>query len=363
MSNLVAVQRVDKNGVTNTKHVRVDPKKAAARNKMPAPAVAKQVETPAASAVQKRWRVNTKHWVGDEELEYLCKERFTAAQTYERSDAEAYDVLSVVSPRNVLPLLAVGMRSGEQAREFLEQTGLGRLITENESMAAEAVVRGFGALDFVTFAGEYEFSHLDTFMDVAEVAMDKRLASASQQRAEFGLKPLTDLVRDGEVLISDIKEMGNDFVSDYCTHFDNTFGHLQLMNAGKTAYKTATELKQVVMNTRIDAELTSAQALNVAAVTGVDIPASIHRSNIRLVEPLAIALRVAGKDVEESKAIIQYRLKVGALVDPAEQYISLYEAGISPEEATEGFRNELHATSIIAIRDGVVGRNLADGVL
>jgi hypothetical protein len=255
------------------------------------------------------------------------------------------------------------MRSGEQAREFLEQTGLGRLITDNESMAAEAVVRGFGALDFVTFAGEYEFSHLDTFMDVAEVAMDKRLASASQQRAEFGLKPLTDLVRDGEVLISDIKELGSDFVRDYCTHYDNVFDHLRLMNSGKTAYKTPTELKQVVVNTRIDAQLTYAQALNVAAVTGADIPAYIRSSNIVFIEPLAIALRAAGKDVEESKAIIQYRMKVGVWVDPAEQCITLYEAGISPEEATDGLRNELHATSIIAIRDGVVGRNLADGVL
>lgn len=363
MSNLVAMQRVDKNGVTNTKHVRVDPKDTATRSKMPAPAVAKQVEFPEASTVQKRWRVNTKSWVGDDELEYLCRERFTAAQTYERSDAEAYDVLSVVNARNVLPLLAVGMRSGEQARAFLEQTGLSRLITDNSAMADEAIARGFGSLNFLTFAGEYEFTHYDTFMDTAEVGIDKQLARISQQREEFGVKSLIDLVRDGDVRVSDLKEMGSDFVRDYCTYFNEVFDHLQLMNDGKTAYKTATEIKKVVMNTRIDAQLTYASALNVASVVGVDIPSTVHSSTIDYVEPLAIALRTAGKDVEESKAIIDYRMKVGAWIDDSEQYIALYEAGITPEEATEGLMNDLHATSIIAIRDGVIGRNLADGVL
>jgi hypothetical protein len=140
MSNLIREQRLDKNGVLNTKLVRAGKKDSGARTTFPAPVSPSFADRAAAGSFKALLEKERSHEVGvqdwredaDRELRALCA-GMKQPKKLKCSDAEIFDVLEVVSEENVLPLLSAGVRSGKQAKKLLKANGLDRLLVDNSS--------------------------------------------------------------------------------------------------------------------------------------------------------------------------------------------------------------------------------------
>jgi len=365
VANLIPEKRVVKNGILTTKHVRATARAGKSSGNVPVPTVTQQVTAPVASSIQKRWGVSVKQWNADRELEHLCIDRFNAAQTYECSDADVYNVLAAVEPRSVLPLLSVGIRTGANARKFLKQVGLTHFIRDNQRMADQVVERGYDASQFMKFVSyRGRSSHFESFMDAAEIHMDPNLRALDDHRRNRSEPLLIDLVLSHAVSLSDVQVIGSEFIRKYAMHDAAVFEHLKLLQQKKTAY-SATEMKQVVEAGRKNG-LTTWEALDLASAYGVGYFKTSSQGAQVLSSTTAIslvpALLGAGKSADESLAILEYRLGINAMAE-SDDYIELYEAGVSQEDAERGLVNELTVDQTIALAQGQVGPSLASGVL
>lgn len=364
MIELTPVKRVDKNGVLTTKHVRADVQKKPSIS-VPAPAIASpkaKYATPVnASTVQKRWRVNKDKWGAcDEELKLICTERFTASQTYDCSEAEAYDVLSVVSPENVLPLLAVGIRSAATVRKLLAETGLDRLRIDGSTLSDHAIARGLPASDFIDFAGKYfDYTDNEAFLDAAECWAVPELRDTDFVRSKQSsppLKPLCEMIIDGKIAWSDIKKIGFRTVAQRSRGADRLVNHLVRLNNGTSGFKSAVEIAQVIKvgSSSID--------LDIADLYGMAGYRKIDPKDRLVANDLSDALRERDYSPEERFRIYEYVIKVGRNPDP-KGMIALYEAGISAEKTHEGITNRLSANQIIGLESGEVSPSISSGYL
>lgn len=358
MTNLIPEQRLDKNGVLTTKHVRADPRGAAKKGSLPAPALGALGLT--ANAEQKWWQVGSNKWDCDEELAYLVQSHFSATQAYKCSDTEAYELLGVVHPSNVFPLLSIGIRTQEKAKAFLEGARLTRLNMDYSAMAAEAVNRGYGARKFLNFATAYsEYTDDSVFMDAAEVHFDPDLEGAEMDGG-YNLRnqALEDMVINGLIRVSDIKEIGSEFIREHSAVQGDIYTHLKLLNENKTVLESASAIKQVIL----DAErfsMTVTSSLAMASAYGPQIPDIARGANTVQAWRLAMKLRDAGRSAEENVTILEYAI----VVPEHEAAIALYEAGVSKEDAARGWQNELTVEQTIALAKKTVTSSLASGVL
>ena len=364
MVELTPVKRVDKNGVLTTKHVRADVQQKSPIS-VPAPAIgtpkAKYAAPAKASTVQKRWRVNKDKWGAcDEELKSLYTERFKPSQTYDCSDAEAYDVMSAVSPENALPLLATGIRSASQARRFLTDEGVDHLKEDNSILADQAIARGLPAPEFIDFAGKYSgYTDLTSFFDAAECWTNTELRDADAARSKntpSPLKPLREMILDYQIAWSDIKKIGFRTVAQRSRGADRLVNHLVRLQNGTSGFKSASEIAEVI---RVGS---SSIDLDIADLYGIAGYRKIDQKNRLVANDLSDALREREHSPEERFRIYEYMMKVGRTTD-YRGMIALYEAGISAKKAHEGITNNLSANQIIGLHSGEVSPSISSGYL
>lgn len=364
---------MDKNGVLVTKHVRSDLNKKSPLAGIPSPSLSMQVEFQAANTVQKRWRINTNKWVGDHELMALCKEKFNPAQTYECSDAEVFDVLSAVGPENVLPLLSLGFRSGEDARSFLQQAKLDRLVQDNADVTAEAITRGIPVRSFLEFASSNNTSmRQKTFMDAAEVDANPEMRKVDLERKDFtSLSSISTMVLTRWIRASDLKELGEDIVLMYGSKFDPyrrsrdlIWDQLHLLKQKKLAYKSASEMRQVILDggdrlRDIEDILICAGLYGVEETKGV-MPGFLHDGG-RLQE--AIMDRSVTDRRKAFDYVVSLRKKgIPANTEPADKVL-LLDADVPVDVAADGINEGLTAVQIIAMHQGEVVPSISKGWL
>lgn len=200
-NHLIPEQRLDKNGRLNTKHVRAA-KPQPSRASVPPPALSGTATAPRKKPLTpgqkkpKEQTLNIAHVPRDHELyrQLGVSPYFDSYRDINASDEEVYAVLSVAAPGNTVALLSAGYRTAEDARTYLQQNGFGHLITDSSEHCAEALERRIPPQRFInaiTYLTNPESPH---YMDAVEVH------STSKQ--------LSIKVRDGQVNLSDIKEIG-----------------------------------------------------------------------------------------------------------------------------------------------------------
>jgi hypothetical protein len=318
--------------------------------------------------------LSTKHWDSDQELTHVCKERFAPAQTYECSEADAYSVLAAVSPENVFPLLAMGIRSEKDALSFLSQVGLERLINENSNMAAEAVARGIPARDFMKFASENQHSTTrSTFTDAAEVDANPTMRKVDLQRKDFTVLPsISTMVLIGWIRASDLKELGEDIIVRHGAKFepsrrtrDLIWNQLHLFKQKKLAYKSVSDMRQVILDTQ-DARMGDVKdSLVFAGLYGLEgatggAPGWIH-------EGQRLDGVVIDRSIPERRKVYEYAVNlrksgVPRNVDP-EEMIQLSDAQVPPNVVIEGLHEGMTASQIVALYQGDVAPSISKGWL
>jgi hypothetical protein len=75
----------------------------------------------------------------DKELVEVCSTKFNPETRYQCSGAEIYDIMSTVDAADIMPLLAVGVRTGEEAQHFLKENGLSRLIMDRSDQVHDRI--------------------------------------------------------------------------------------------------------------------------------------------------------------------------------------------------------------------------------
>lgn len=365
MSKLTPEKRVDKNGVLTTKHVRTDTDKRTPAVPVPAPSIKSKktiAKQASASTDRKRWRVNIDNWGDcDQDLRFICAEYHPAEQTYECSDAEAYEVTTVINPANALPLLAIGIRTADAARRFLDESGANHLKVEN-SLAELAIDRGIQATEFINFASKHpDYSNYDTFMDAAEcwthpVVKQVDSQRASQTATEF--KPLISMILDGEIAWNDIKDIGVRTVAERSMGTNRFMEHLVRLKNGTSGFRSAAEISEVLSDT----SSSSINTLDLADCYGLEGYRNLPSANNWTASRLINALRERDHSQSERFEIFQYAMRVGLNPEPTD-IIALYEARVSSEDSRLGLVSKLTAHQIIGLRNGEVASSVSSGYL
>lgn len=361
MAKLTPVKRVDKNGVLTTKHVREDTGKKSPVSTVPPPSIDQPHVTHAtARPYQKKWRIKFKEWGEcDPDLRFVCDEYYSIAETYECSDVEAYDVTTVINPGNVLPLLAIGIRSSDEARKFLTRNHFDHLLMEN-SLAEQAIARDIRAKEFIGFSSKYpQYAHHDTFIDAAECWSDPSIKDADRMRptnAYHYMAPITELVLDSKLSWSDVKEIGVERFALQAMHSDKLVDLISRIKSGDSGLKSLTEVAEMLSVERIGNSLIIADTYGLEGLKKMPSNISWHATR------LASVLNLRKHSLDERFAIFEYAQEVGLHPSP-EDLIQLFDAGISHEEARLGIFRGLAPLQIIGIHNGEVEPSVSSGYL
>lgn len=362
MGELVREQRLDKNGKLNTKLVRPDAKPKANGKTIPAPSV-KAVKKSADGTQQKRWTVTEEAWKGDAELSLVCKS-LTPARTYMCSDNELYDVLSVVSPDNALPILSVGVRTSQDALKFLDEAGLSRLAADNTEITEAAISRGLPVRPVMEYWSEQKgYEDYRSFMDGAEThcIMSPHVRKGDMDAAGRVLYEMVDL--------NDIKTIGVQRLvrADMVTSSSQdpmALNQLQNIKEGISAYDAQTMKKLLVHSGKggtVDGSILSlANAYGAETMLGI--------KDVYTAKSLHGSLKYTGYDAEQSREIL---ILNDQLVDlqrlrPSELFTTYdeYKAeGLSLDQTIDGIRRKLTPAQLRAVLDGDVVPAIAEGWL
>lgn len=383
-SNLRPELRVDKNGVLTTKHVRNEPAKSSTRVPLPAPTSSPSADL-AYAHKEDAWGLTNKDWACDQELELVCRAESRDKRAFWCSNAAAYEVLSVVAPESVAPLLAAGMRTADETKGFLERNGLSRLIEDNSVLAEKAYNVRIKAQDFLEFAAAYS-SRTDSqfFMDAANAHTNRYIRQiVDRQQSDKAGESLIGLILDGEVRLEDINEISPKVIKELSIHDNPTMemfrqhsytdgystvdnymiDQLRALAKGETAYSSSGELSLVLLNAHEDGAVHPRTAVEIAAAYGDGTAEVINANNWIVAKTLASALSRGNKTPEEKRKVLDYRLSIKSKYHAPEETIEMYEAGVSSENASRYLNKELTLEQTIALDRGEVAPSLTQGVL
>lgn len=213
MTHLVPEKRLDRNGRLVTKHVRADAVAAPQRSSLPAP-------SPGGTAPKRgrekafKPRVNQLeqyiqshrliHFKSDAPLA-TDEERadYSSHTSFYANDVEFYDVLSATtSTGNALELMMKGVRTAEQAREYLSTHGADHLIADRSELTQEALKRNISPHNFITAYEKLtpEERESEFLLDAIEF-----MGTSLNEGLNGSLK--NDIIK-GEIAYADIKALG-----------------------------------------------------------------------------------------------------------------------------------------------------------
>lgn len=363
MVKLIAVKRMDRNGKMVTRHIR-DDLGASLPTAVPAPSLGspKRQRKLAEFNSPRLWNVNVGEWQGaDPDLATLCSTQYPASQSFKCSDAEFYDVLRVVHPINVLPLLAIGIRTEDAATRFLDETGFSRLKTD-EFISERSVESEIPATSLIEFTSKYkQHAHNPRFIDAAECWSLPFMHAADNKRVDDSLPPLkaiTQMVLDDEISWSDIKEVGAKKVAESAIRGTQLVDILTGVKNGTSGFKSAREVFDVLTEISRSPE----RNLKVADAFGFEGYQSIHQKDVWIASSYADALKTSDFTPEEKSEIFQYSLEIDLNFSVAEA-VSLYKAGIDVEDAQKGLLADMSVNQIIGLDNKEVTPSLSSGYL
>lgn len=363
---LIPEKRVDRNGRVVTKHVRP----VAARSfqaLIPSPAAApaaKPKRLPVARTRPVLWDVYKSQCGADREL-VDASSSFAPGLSYsfEASDAEVYEVMSRVSPENVTPLLACGIRTGDEAVAFLKSKSLERLIEDNAAFAEQALAYNIPAQIIKEFRASYPEDTADNNPSYFEAV---EIFSLKGFRESRHIPRLTELVLKGRVSSEDLKTLGLKRVNAGGAG-STIVGQLQKINNGQSKMN-AEELAAIITKATNDGAGNS-------TIINETVSLADHRGYefvMKLEQPVLAAqldktLTAVQYDQSSIEDIMLWhdKLRHGTNLGhvPSHQVTEMFEAGVQPEDAAAGLKEKLSTEQIIGIYVNGVPKAVSGGWL
>jgi len=368
-SPLIPEVRVNKNGVPVTKHVKSGVKPSGTRTTLPAPSApspAPAKRLPKSRTTPKKWE-----WIqwgsirADHKLTFEINKAVHGHMYYgfEASDVEAFEVMRTVDARNVIPLLAYGIRTEKEAVEFLESHGFSRLIIDNSEFATKVMNSGISAQAAIQMKNDLpdiDFNH-PRYLDAMEANSYKSLRDLESNSG------VAHGVLDGIINIKDIKVLGAGRTASGGWTSSEVLVELQLINAG-TSTMTAEQLARLISKVnprKIKSDPYSVnEAVRFARKYGIDSMLALRRvGNISImVKRLS---EYEEDDAEIGRIVVwgdQYQRLKKQFIQPENMY-SLYKAGIPVEEAVEHWEEGMTPAQLTAIRHEGINPSMSSGWL
>lgn len=370
MNNLTAVQRPDKTGKVVTRHVRTDPKQLSKRPALPGPVLAASAPAKPAQAqfkprpkqLEKKTRAYVATFLNvDDELCDATKraELWDKMGNYEFSATavETYDVLSTVEKTgSAVIMLTEGVRSAEEAHQYLIDHGAEHLIIDRSEMTQEALEKNLDVDDFIVRS-----QHTNRWGNKIDAAL---FFNSSLNRNANGLV-MDDIVR-GTISYDDIKKLGASKLKSN----QRLYRLSNLLKSVKRGENTI-EKVQVFLDRTIDEKLNStefAHAVLMVEARGLDLADKVAKIGY-LSEgydathfPYTTAAKLG--DTKMDRAV--YIALLTSLTDDRLRYgddREYFESGIPVEIAAKAINNGGGLLQAQAMHEQGINENLAEGWL
>lgn len=364
MSNLQAVKRLDKNGVLTTKHVRVDSKSKTPSSPIPAPKAAPKspvkTKAPTKSQLKPQPRAVTASLEqrDPELLNALGIDADLGIYRFRASDAQVYEVLSVTGNGTALALLQSGIRSRDDAENYLMDNGFERLLTDNSAYAQEAQARGIDPKWY------FQQTRLSSDEDLSDPLFWDALEVTNSAALSYN-QNLRHSVRNGEIRMADIKTVG-------ATRISKSLGQNEIEEAlvkiasGEANY-SASDLKAVIEKFGDQSNVLMESALALTEDYGVDYALSIRNPKPHIMAVNDI-MKDNGDDPERIKSTLTYYDDLDAqgyggncaFETTMSNVLRFHDAGVSAADAYSG---KITLTQLDAIDEHGINASLSSGWL
>lgn len=219
MTHLIPEQRIDKNGRLSTKHVRATAKGKNVHSNVPAPSLGTRAKVRNPKSAQKAFdpsltQTTQEHRCFGEgylnchpNLEHLNEIGNNSAGrnytvfSFVASEVEMYDVLSVTSPDHAVRLLAKGIRTADEAVQYMRSHRASDAILDLKAMSDDSLRRRIKSEVFMRRASELFQTGSPHFMDALEAHSITSIKDQIVGRIEHGLL-------DGSIKLDDIRYIG-----------------------------------------------------------------------------------------------------------------------------------------------------------
>lgn len=302
---------------------------------------------------QKTWEFSAHGIIPDPKLReaYLHQQRnFYGTVTLACSDVEAYDVFSVTRGSDTLLLLAMGIRTREEAVQELEKHDLTYLVEDNEELAQECMRRGIPSYPAIRMAACYGTKDKDEpeYMDALEA---NGIRSLREMIRYYPTVP--DFIMRGVISFADIKEIGVTHVVKAGRYGGSIIRQLQNLKSGRSSYDLET-MKKIVLKTEDEPMLSPlSDPLSMAQIYGAEVVLGLYNFS---------QAADFQRNFLTNEFTAQQRGEMIALNDKLCMYYGrleyediayLYKHGVSFEEAREGLRNNLPLTQIAGLANDI----------
>jgi hypothetical protein len=283
------------------------------------------------------------------------------AFSFEASEVEVYDVLKVTAPDNAARLLSHGIRTADEAVEYLRNHGADDAIIDSSELAGEALQRGIKSDLFMTLGPGMFKEGYPHVLDALEARSIASIADQVPGQVERS-------ILDGRISLADIKYIGT---SKLKTHKRLRRSAVALTNANNPDWPfTLDDLKTLVERAATETSLfteseyycalehlmqAGPEAINdcesLALFRAID---SSHRSHPRDERYDRIAY--------ESKLFGLYK-QSGQRREGTELAMRLRDAGVPAEDAGRMLSEGMSERAIIAVVNEGTEKPLAEGWL
>lgn len=277
--------------------------------------------------------------------------------TFNASDVEMYSVFSATASVNARLLMEQGIRSNDEALDFLHSNGLEHLIEDHSEVMQKALERKFEFDWFILFSDHYFTKECDVslFLDAAETNSVKGF------REKPLPTPLPEMVLDGRIALSDLKAMTATLMQSSVAG-EATVKALMAINSGTASY-TAKQLRKCIEGST--SKISDTELIALADSCG------IHTATGGYNKPRAYAVM---KEAEtrfkyewfKLRDVVSYseRLSIyGRNEIDAETVITLYHSGVDVPDVVESLKKGLTVQQIIAIHAEGIPSSISTGWL
>lgn len=368
MNNLVAVKRVNKNGVMVTRHVRADNTSTSSSIGLPSPKLAKPVE----SRREARDRI-----VLDKRLKRLDKARnrslsqkkmgiygtqvlekfFKNTYKFNCSDNDFYTLFEKLRLSDTIILLSAGLKAS-QRDEFIERNSFQYYWQDNAELVEGLRSRGIPLESYLAVINNPALEYRETpfILDAAETH-----SLFTGDPDQYPRRTLMNYVGGDVTRLDDIKALG----ADRCrtAEFVNLLPDFRAGRTKCTASELAAMLDRMekdepVISSDFDHRTVTAVRARVAAKYGVALAESIEH-------PMSIYYAEEAANKMDDAAAIDFLTYVDNSTwdemipkfDDDKRWLriaadkqALWEAGITSDTAREGLESGMTADQIIGIR-------------
>lgn len=273
---------------------------------------------------------------------------------------EFYSVLSVVDGANALALLNIGVRSAEQATEFIARKGLDSLLRNHSKLSDAALESDLAPLHFIEITGflkPHELASINAADAIRTYALEK-----SEAAGLWYFSSMTQSVISGDARYEDIKYIGATLLR---RHYDLEGLSARLADlawSNTPLNYDATHLLRVIerrMENGMDTEFGDSLLMLVANYGGDEA--------LKIKNPTALCHAVySGVSKENAIACLPYADEVFGEVPDADitfsALVNMQKNGIPVSTAIDGIKAGRTVSQIIGLHAGVEAA-LTDGWL